>query len=412
MIKKSMILLFLGLALAVGGWSADDGQELAWEAKMEKVSRLLRENGVEEDRVAHVLQDMARTRERMAERERKLAQDSLNEGQGYEGAVNTSYGYLAGSAITTGTGNCFFGRTAGKNITTGNGNTILGHKAGFNNQWGMGNIFIGHLAGYKDTTYSGFNTFVGTYAGSENIDGSYNTFVGGAAGSNNIGGSDNTFIGDETGVSNMEGSYNIFVGRGSGYDNTTGCFNVFIGNEAGANNSTGSGNVFIGYAAGVYETGSNKLYIDNSNTTTPLIYGDFSANRVGINNSAPGYTFVVGTGGARCNGTAWIDGSSREVKENVEALAAEEALQAVAGLEPVKFNYREEKGEKCLGFIAEEVPDLVAMNDRQGLSPMDIVAVLTRVVQEQMKVNQEQQKVITALEARLAALEQGSTGNR
>jgi hypothetical protein len=38
-----------------------------------------------------------------------------------------------------------------------------------------------------------------------------------------------------------------------------------------------------------------------------------------------------------------------------------------------------------VGFIAEEVPDLVAMKNRKGLSSMDIVAVLTKVVQEQQK---------------------------
>ena len=46
---------------------------------------------------------------------------------------------------------------------------------------------------------------------------------------------------------------------------------------------TGSGNVMIGYKAGYYEIGSNKLYIDNSNTTTPLIYGDFANDSVKIN---------------------------------------------------------------------------------------------------------------------------------
>jgi len=41
--------------------------------------------------------------------------------------------------------------------------------------------------------------------------------------------------------------------------------------------------VFIGYEAGYNETGSNKLYIDNSDTEDPLIYGDFSENDVKIN---------------------------------------------------------------------------------------------------------------------------------
>jgi len=44
-----------------------------------------------------------------------------------------------------------------------------------------------------------------------------------------------------------------------------------------------SGNVLIGYQAGYSETGSNKLYIDNSNTASPLIGGDFSTNEVAVN---------------------------------------------------------------------------------------------------------------------------------
>ncbi len=58
-----------------------------------------------------------------------------------------------------------------------------------------------------------------------------------------------------------------------------------------------------------------------------------------------------------------------------------------------------------MGFIAEDVPDLIATKDRKGLSPMDIVAVLTKVVQEQQKTNQEQQTVIKTLTEKLAQLE-------
>jgi hypothetical protein len=41
--------------------------------------------------------------------------------------------------------------------------------------------------------------------------------------------------------------------------------------------------VFLGYQAGQNETNSDRLYIDNTNTTTPLIYGEFDNNRVKIN---------------------------------------------------------------------------------------------------------------------------------
>lgn len=45
----------------------------------------------------------------------------------------------------------------------------------------------------------------------------------------------------------------------------------------------GSGNVFLGAGAGENETGSGKLYIDNSNTSTPLLYGDFSNDLLKVN---------------------------------------------------------------------------------------------------------------------------------
>ena len=54
-----------------------------------------------------------------------------------------------------------------------------------------------------------------------------------------------------------------------------------------------------------------------------------------------------------------------------------------------------------MGFIAEDVPDLVAAKDRKTLNPLDIVAVLTKVVQKQ-------QKVISKLEKRVAELEKDS----
>jgi hypothetical protein len=60
-----------------------------------------------------------------------------------------------------------------------------------------------------------------------------------------------------------------------------------MGYAAGYKNQTGGGNVFLGYKAGYNETGSNKLYIANSDVNPPLIYGDFSSGRVGIGTTAP-----------------------------------------------------------------------------------------------------------------------------
>jgi hypothetical protein len=62
-----------------------------------------------------------------------------------------------------------------------------------------------------------------------------------------------------------------------------------------------------------------------------------------------------------------------------------------------------------VGFIAEDVPDLVSTKDRKGLSPMDIVAVLTKVVQE-LKAENEGLKVKNeSLENRLLIIERKLT---
>jgi hypothetical protein len=251
----------------------------------------------------------------------------------------------------------------------------MGTYAGYSNTSGSNNTFMGKCAGYSNTT-GPYNTYLGREAGFYNVDGIFNTMIGCNSGTNNTNGAENTFIG-------------AYAGHFS-----SGNQNVFIGECAGQHN-TGSGNVFIGYLAGnIANSGSNKLVIDNADNANPLIYGDFSTNRVGINNGSPGYMFVVGTAAspAYCDGGAWVDGSSREVKENIAGLTSAEAMQAFEKLEPVKFNYKHAKEEPRLGFIAEDVPDLVAEKGRKGLSPMDMVAVLTKVVQEQQKALQEQQK--------------------
>ncbi|MEW6570840.1 MAG: tail fiber domain-containing protein [Nitrospirota bacterium] len=110
-------------------------------------------------------------------------------------------------------------------------------------------------------------------------------------------------------------------------------------------------------------------------------------------------------GGARCTGTTWQNASSREYKENIKELSADEALLAFSNLTPVLFNYKVDREDQHLGFISEDVPDLVATPDRKGLSPMDIVAVLTKVVQEQQKAMQEQRKTISELTEKVTELE-------
>jgi hypothetical protein len=218
-----------------------------------------------------------------------------------EGLGNSFLGSNAGLSNTTGSNNNFFGVAAGSSNTTGRDNSFIGFLAGQFNTTGSKNNFLGHFAGWGNT--EGYNNnFMGNSAGYSNTRGSTNNFIGSSAGYHNTEGSDNTFIGDIAGFSNTTGQDNAFLGIGTGYSNTTGRENTFLGNYAGWRNSLGNSNSFLGYSAGYRnitgnfnvflgneagynETGSNKLYIDNTHTTSPLIYGDFEANSLTFNGS-------------------------------------------------------------------------------------------------------------------------------
>ena len=318
---------------------------------------------------------------------------------GYDGIRNTIIGVYAGArSKASGQYNTFLGDSAGRN-NNGSNNTFLGHQAGYSNYPGSNNNYIGYQAGYSNTdgnnnNFIGFqtgyfnatgsnNNFFGYQAGFFNTIGSNNTFLGTYAGYRNTG-SQNTFLGNKAGFSNTSGFFNTFIGYHAGYQNTTGNYNTVIGNAAGNWNIEGSGNVFLGYNAGLSEYGSNKLYISNSDTTTPLIYGDFSTGTVVI------------------NGKITLQ-SSREVKDEIEPLTVREATDALEGLRPVTFVYKADREERHAGFIAEDLPEPVATKDRKGVSPMDIVTVLTKVVQEQQVIIAAHSEKIAKLEQLLAA---------
>jgi hypothetical protein len=83
-------------------------------------------------------------------------------------------------------------------------------------------------------------------------------------------------------LSTNSGQKNVAIGRDAMRFNTLGSFNTSIGQESG-NLNQGSLNVFLGYRSGFNETGDSKLYIDNSDTATPLIYGDFANDALVVN---------------------------------------------------------------------------------------------------------------------------------
>ncbi len=146
---------------------------------------------------------------------------------------------------------------------------------------------------------------------------------------------------------------------------STGSFTNVYGVHVQSQKVTGVTN---GYA--FYQDGVNDL--------------NYFAGKIGIGVTAPTYPIQL-AGGAYSDGTNWVDASSRDLKENINTLSSDVALKTLDGLAPVTFNYKTNTGDNHVGFIAEDVPDMVATPDRKGLSALDIVAVLTKVVQEQRK---------------------------
>jgi hypothetical protein len=199
------------------------------------------------------------------------------------GSYNTAYGYRA-LLSNTGSFNTAIGYNALYFNTSAGYITAIGNRALYYNTTGDNITAIGSNALYHNTT-GDYNTANGTSALYSNTVGHDNTANGSGALSLNTTGDYNTAIGRRALGTNLSGDYNTGIGYQANYYNKNGSRNTIIGYEAGMGwlSDFKSGSVFLGYQAGYNETENNKLYIENSNSTTPLIGGDFSADEIYLN---------------------------------------------------------------------------------------------------------------------------------
>ncbi|MCK4654139.1 MAG: tail fiber domain-containing protein, partial [Candidatus Cloacimonetes bacterium] len=201
---------------------------------------------------------------------------------------------------------------------TGGNSVFLGSDSGANDD-GIENynVGVGNMALYANTGGQ-YNTASGYQALYTNITGNYNTANGNRALYSSTG-SYNTAFGSYALNGNNSGEFNLGIGHGANGYNQEGSNNTIIGYMAGCGTSphSKSGNIFIGYYAGLYETGDNKLYIENSWDSPPLIYGEFDNDKIVINGDfqATGITHDssgdAGISGQMLSttgiGTDWID---------------------------------------------------------------------------------------------------------
>jgi Chaperone of endosialidase len=175
-------------------------------------------------------------------------------------------------------------------------------------------------------------------------------------------------------------------------------------------NITRSGNVGIGTITPALPLDIQGDFGRNNGPVTLNLWGsrigDIGGGVLFLNSVSSGTIKLDTTGGTielnatqiKQNGFV-IHASSRELKQNITALSTQESVELLTQLNSVKFNYKADSHKRvCLGFIAEEIPDAIATTDRKGFVPTDILALLTKVVQEQ-------QKAIATLTAKVQQLE-------
>lgn len=214
---------------------------------------------------------------------------------------NTAIGAKALFSNTLGDKNTAIGKFALKDNTEGSFNTAIGANTMLHNTIGNFNTATGFEA-LLFNTEGKENTATGFQVLSFNSQGSGNTANGYDAMSFNLTGSGNTAIGTSALYKNTNGNFNTSIGYASLFENRTANRNSSFGYQAmGRNNSgnnnvsigdstlfaniSGSGNIALGHYAAASETGSDKLYIENSNGNkdNALIYGDFAADSLLLN---------------------------------------------------------------------------------------------------------------------------------
>ncbi len=177
------------------------------------------------------------------------------------GNLNSFVGNQAGYSNAAGNENAFFGSEAGYSNTTANWNAFFGTYAGYSNTTGLTNAFFGQKAGYSNNT-GGSNALFGESAGFANSSGAFNSFFGRTSGLNNTVGGYNTFVGYNAGARNTTESNNNFFGAYSngaagitnasaiGYRaRVTQSNSLVLGSIDGVNGATASTNVGIGTTA-------------------------------------------------------------------------------------------------------------------------------------------------------------------
>ena len=322
------------------------------------------------------------------------------------GTLNTAMGSYSLQSNTTGKRNSAVGAFSLQNNNTGYDNSAFGYYSLLTNTTGYKNTANGHSSLRDNQTGTG-NTASGASSLASNTEGSDNTANGYGSLNRNTTGYSNTAHGAYSLIYNTKGYNNAAFGNNALQNNKEGYQNTAIGMSSLFTNESGDENIGIGYGAGNTITTGNRntiigvnadvAYKDLFNTT---VIG-YNAKATSSNSIVLGNPLVYRIGGP----VGWTSSSDVRIKKNIRD--THYGLSTVMQLRPVEYTLIS-SDLKQVGFIAQEVNKLVPevitgiegdleKGEILGITYANLVAVLTKAIQEQQLQIEAQQKKIDYL---------------
>ena len=290
---------------------------------------------------------------------------------------------------------------ASMRANTGARNTAFGNAALQSNSVGTDNTAIGYFALQKNTattnpTYIGsYNTAVGSYSLQSHTTGTRNTGIGAFSLQTTSTGYDNSAFGYSTLKTNTTGYRNTANGSYTLYFNQTGNENIALGWYSLQQNTSGSGNTALGTnslkknTTGNYNTALGYQADTNLSDLSNATAIGYNAKANASNSIVLGNSSVTTIGGQ----VTWTTNSDIRIKKNIRDTRY--GLSTVMQLRPVEYTLIS-SDLKQVGFIAQEVnklvPEVVTGTEGDlekgeilGITYANLVAVLTKAIQEQQK---------------------------
>lgn len=237
--------------------------------------------------------------------------------------AGTATGIKVGSGTTveftkkisqTGLGfSTFFGENAGLNDDgSNNSNTAFGRDAMETEETLAESVAVGYNALTSATT-GGYHVAVGAHS-QQTVAAAYgNTSVGSRSLKSSTTGGYSSAFGYRSLQNHTTGYYNVGIGYDALAANTTAGSNTAIGAEAGDGTNYHRG-VYVGYNAGKSHTqGNDKLFIANTNTATPLVWGDFSGAKLTFNVNNLNFSNIPTAATNLVAGDVWRSGNDLKI---------------------------------------------------------------------------------------------------